>query len=444
MRALKVGSALGAAALLLCALTSASSAQERARQRPPFIRVYSSSGVDYINTSTYIEPQIQLSENAYVFAVAMDLDGQIQVLHPDFPGLSVKISAHTNLRLPNFFAGFNQAYPNGGGVYRSTQFQRYSAYGGYGYVDTRGTVLALASRAPFNLDAIESGGDWNISAIRRLIENRTPLEALSVLANYLGAKDEPIGRDFMRFAGGANNAYAYNDYGYYNYGYYSPCDPYYGYFYSPFGFSLFQTLNLARRARVGQKARVIGFDACGVPIISYGPVIVNRFPVTGRPPRLQGDTTVFPKGRFPHDAMPRHPSEAAGKAAPEGIFPLPRSVGDMGDVTITAPKGHRSEPRIIDAYRTQPSTIPVPQGRMPIDRTIPRNEPSAATGSMPVREFHPEPRVESPPPSRVPAYSPPPPVIHERPSTPPPPPPRVEVPVTKSEPPRTPPPNRKN
>src|SRR5207244_6746090 len=100
MRALKVGLALGTAALMLCALTSSSSAQQRARLRAPIIRVYSTSGADYINTSTYVEPQIELSENAYVFAVEMDLDGQIQVLHPDFPGLSVKISAHTNLRLP--------------------------------------------------------------------------------------------------------------------------------------------------------------------------------------------------------------------------------------------------------------------------------------------------------------------------------------------------------
>src|SRR5947199_10479200 len=91
-------------------------------------RVSSTSGADVINTSTYVEPQINLSENAYVFAVEMDLDGQIQVLHPDFPGLSVKISAHTQLRLPNFFAGFNQAVPEAG-VYTSARFQRYSPYG---------------------------------------------------------------------------------------------------------------------------------------------------------------------------------------------------------------------------------------------------------------------------------------------------------------------------
>src|SRR5437588_7980947 len=104
MRTLKMAWALGATASMLCMLASTSDAQQRARQRAPIIRVYSASGGDYINTSTYVEPQIQLSENAYVFAIAMDLDGQIQVLHPDFPGLSVKIAARTNLRLPNFFA----------------------------------------------------------------------------------------------------------------------------------------------------------------------------------------------------------------------------------------------------------------------------------------------------------------------------------------------------
>ena len=30
-----------------------------------------------VGTSTYVEPAIEVSENAYVFAVSMDLDGQI-------------------------------------------------------------------------------------------------------------------------------------------------------------------------------------------------------------------------------------------------------------------------------------------------------------------------------------------------------------------------------
>ena len=44
---------------------------------------------------------------------AEDLDGQIQVLHPDFPGLSVKMAAHRTLQLKKFFVGFNQPTLNG-------------------------------------------------------------------------------------------------------------------------------------------------------------------------------------------------------------------------------------------------------------------------------------------------------------------------------------------
>ena len=426
MRALKFAPALGAAALMICVLTTSSDAQQqRARQRAPIIQVSSLSGGDVINTSTYVEPQIRLSENAYVFAVEMDLDGQIQVLHPDFPGLSVKISAHTQLRLPNFFAGFNQAYPDR--VYSTVSYQRYGNYSGFS--DTRGTVLALASRVPFNLERIQSGDDWNMSAIRRLIEYRNPQEALSQLANYIGAKDEPIGRDYMRFAGGGNNrAYAYA-----NEGFFSPCDYYYGYFYSPgLGFAQRQALNRINRARGGGQARIIGYDLCGVPIVTYGQQVVTKFPVPGHP-RNGGDTTVFPKSRFhPDPAMPRHPRETPA----QGAFPLPSraGTGQMGDVTITAPTGRRSDPRqIIEGYRPQPGAIGVPQGRMPIDRSVPVAAPSAGSGGPPLREYNPEPRVQSPPPARVPDRTPAPapaptPVVHERPSTPAPPPPRAENP----------------
>src|SRR4051812_19972234 len=92
MRAQRSASALGATAFMLCVLATASGAQETGR-RAPMVRVYSASGGDYINTSTYVEPRIKVAEDAYVFAVEMDLDGQIQILHPDFPGLSVKLNS---------------------------------------------------------------------------------------------------------------------------------------------------------------------------------------------------------------------------------------------------------------------------------------------------------------------------------------------------------------
>lgn len=413
--------AVGVSAFLLCALASASGAQERAKQRAPIIRIYSSNGSYALETTSYVTPVIEVAENAYVFAVSMDVDGQIQVLHPDFPGISVRMLAHKEIRLPNFFAGFAQQ--RGDGYYAASSYADYNAYDD-GYMDSRGTVIALASRAPFNLERIESGGDWNMSAIRQLIENRSPQNAAQSLANYLGAKGEPIGRDFLRFAGFRNNNY--NDY--YAYSPYSACDSYYGYGFGPIRQAqIFSEINYFRRR--GQAARIVGFDLCGIPIIvPSGSFAGGQFPQPRRP-RSRGDTTVFPKGRFPVEGVPHHPPRSSITAAPEGIFPLTRSgLPQMGDVTITAPRGHRRDPSLnLRSYGSQPKSVP--QGRGPIERvTTPRLEP-AATGAQPVREYRPEPRSEAPPPARVPRESPPPPapVVHERPSTPPPPPPRAET-----------------
>ena len=88
MRAKGIATATGSSALLMCLLASAAFAQERARQRAPSIRVYSENGAGVV--SSYVRPAIHVSEDAYVFAVMMDLDGHIQVLHPDFPGISVR------------------------------------------------------------------------------------------------------------------------------------------------------------------------------------------------------------------------------------------------------------------------------------------------------------------------------------------------------------------
>ncbi|HEX9250089.1 MAG TPA: hypothetical protein VF856_11350 [Gemmatimonadaceae bacterium] len=430
MRTAKFAAAVGASAFLLCVLASDSGAQERAKQRAPIIRIYDTNGSTALETTSYVTPVIEVAENAYVFAVSMDVDGQIQVLHPDFPGISVRMLAHKEIRLPNFFAGFAQQ--RGDGYSGASSYAGYSSYND-GYLDSRGTVIALASRAPFDLERIESGGDWNMSAIRRLIEYRTPQVAAQSLASYLGAKGEPIGRDILRFAGGRN----YNSY--YAYSPYSSCDLY-GYAYAPTlarrFFEASQSIAFLRQR--GQSAR-LGYDFCGFPIVIYTPrSFAGGFPV-GRP-RTRGDTTVFPKGRFPVEGVPHHPPRSSAQAAPEGVFPLTRSgLPQMGDVTITAPRGHRAEPGLnLRGYTSQPMSAP--QGRAPIERvTTPRLEP-AATGAQPVREYRPQPRTEAPPPARAPRESPPPPtpVVHERPSTSPPPapPPRAATPTN-------PPPNRK-
>ena len=417
MRAAKVASAAGLTAVLVGSLAGQARAQERARQRPPVIRVYSENGADVISTTTYVTPAIQVAENAYVFAVAMDLDGQIQVLHPDFPGISVKMMAGRQVRLPNFFAGFSNRGPAG---YYSAAL--YSS--GYNYEgDSRGTVIALASRAPFDFEKIEAGGDWNMSQIRRLIEHRSPLDAAQVLAEYIGAKDEPIGRDYMRFAGGRS----YDPYGAYGYSAYDPCGGFYGYGFAPLRGAQFYG-RLSRLQSRGVPLRVVGYDLCGMPIIVAGNSgsVGSGLPIT-RPPRKPGDTTVFPKSHFPQGGGRQHPRGAESSA--QGVFPLPRraGVGQMDDVTITSPPTRRTEPgQILQGYRPTQGSGLLPPSRTPIERTAaPRSTPIATGTSAPV--YRPEPRVQAPPPSRVsdaPRAAPSPPPTREAP------PPRAQAPAT--------------
>ena len=433
MRTKRLASVAGSSALLLCLLATASQAQDRTRQRAPIIRVYSQNGPGVV--SNYVTPAIEVSENSYVFAVMMDLDGRLQVLHPDFPGISVRVQSRKQLRLPNFFAGFNQPYR--GSQYGMANYDGYSDTGN----DVRGTVIALASRAPFNLELVEADGDWNLAALRQLLEGRSPEGAAQALARYLGAKGEAVGHDYMRFAGQRRSYYAsngYDDYAYCGYG---------GYGYSAFGGGFYRADAFSRIAQlqaVGLRPFIVGYDSCGLPIVVVAPF--SRGGTLPLPlPRPRRDTTVFPKSHFPQGS-PRRPVTADN--TPVGIFPYSQraALPQAGDVTITAPKGRRAEPReILDQFRPQPGVTGLQERpRTPVERANP-SEP-AATGMRPV--FRPDPLVSAPSqPMRVPermrepAPAPAPaPVVHERPAAPSSPPPRAETHSPKE--PTTPPPRR--
>ena len=434
MRAMKLGIGLGALSVLLGVATTASHAQTP-RRGPPIIRIYSDNGVDYAGTTSYITPRIELSENAYVFAIEMDMDGQIQVLHPDFPGISVRIPANRSLQLPNFFTGFNSSR-YGGATHTASMDLDY-----YGADDSRGTIIALASRAPFNLERVESNGDWNFAALRRLIENRSPLSAADDLARYLGQAGEPIGRDYLRFDGGQRYGSPYYD----AYSYYSPCSSLYGYSYAPaYAIRQMQALALYNQLLAsGRGVRLIGYDACGSPIFTTG--FANggqQTPIGHFPPPHRGDTTVFPKSRLPKAPIPRGSTVFANTL--NAGMPTTRAGGvpQMGDVMVkAAPAGRRREPNgYIQDYG---GGVAVPQGRVPFERPIvPRGEANGDGSSLKsVPTYRAEPRAEAAP-MRMPERprEAPPQVIHERPSLPPPPPPRAESP--KTEPARTPPPAR--
>jgi hypothetical protein len=420
---------LGSSAFLLFVLASATGAQDSSNRRPPAIRVYSSNGSYALETTSYVTPEIEVGENAYVFAVAEDADGQIQVLHPDFPGISVRMLAHKQIKLPNFFAGFSM----GRSSYLPAMNAGYSAYDD-GWQDSRGTVIALASRAPFNLERIESGGDWNMSAIRRLIENRSPQMAAQSLASYLGAKGEPIGRDFLRFSGGRRQSYYALDA-------YSQCDLYYGYAFAPtLAFNRFRAFARINALRRDGQVRILGYDLCGTPIVVYTPSTVITG--VGRRPPVR-DTTGLGRPKLPRDRTGRPHPQSTSTSAAEGFFPSSRrgNLPQIGDVTITAPRGRRAEPgQVLEGYRSQPGISEAPR-RVPVERvTSPRMDPQPTGAQQPqrepsLRELRPEPQTASPPPARAPdppRQSPPPPA--PRPSTPAPPPPRVETTL------RTPPP----
>lgn len=432
--------ALAAAGVtILAGLSGTSWAQEPRNERAPVIRVYSQNGPGV--ASNYVTPAIDLGEDAYVFAVSMDLDGQIQVLHPDFPGISVRLRSHQQFRLPNFFAGFSRSgqvvsYPGNYGNYAN-----YSNYGNYGGIDdSRGTVIALASRQPFNLERIESNGDWNLLAIRNLVERRSPFAAAEALASYLGAKGEPIGRDFMRFATFQQNYYA--DYG----GSLYNCDLFYSSFNPSLVFSRLSVLDrVVRLQRAGKSARIIGYDFCGMPIVFYGP---SRFIHNGnngspRPPRGEPDTgRVKRLGRLIPKKTPTGPDATPHAAL--GYFPRTKQTPppQAGDVTITAPRRFSRRPGdvLIDT-RNPAMGVMTERNRVPVEHAAPPRVQGAATGTEPLHEYtRPAPRENPPPPRTEPTHSAPPPRVETPRSSPPPvssPPPRADTkPANPAPPPR--------
>jgi hypothetical protein len=414
MRGSRAASVLGVAALAVGALASSSAAQQGSRRGAPNIRVYSRSGVGVV--SNYVEPAIEVSENAYVFAVSLDLDGQIQVLQPDFPGISVRIASGRELRLPNFFAGFSNGRTGVGTAYGRNA----SDYGSMGYAaqenDTRGTVIALASRAPFNLDRIASAGDWNISAIRGLIEYRSPAAAAQALASYLGARGEPIGRDYMRFAGGRQSYYASNYLG----------DEYACYSNAPiYALGVVSRINTLRAA--GQRVSIVGYDYCGMPIVVWGPSGRGRVFQPANPlPVDTGDS----RNRLGHGAPPRSGHKPPNSSAALGFFPPPRhATPQVGDVTVTAPAPPRRgrDPReVLMELQNQGNGNAFPdRDRIPRGSAPPRTS-TAAIGAEPVQNFNRPVLRAAPPVQRTePMTSAPP-----RAATPAPPPPRAAEPHT--------------
>jgi hypothetical protein len=338
------------------------------RGRAPVVSL--SAGLGSSVVSNYIEPTIRLSEDAYVFAISVDVDRNVQVLHPDLPGLSVKMTSRKQLQLPSFFAGYGER-GQGMANYASSYYDGFAYEPGFS--DTRGTVIALASRKPFNLDAVTSDGDWDFTALRGLVDRRDPLSAASALARHLGAQNEPIGRDIYRFAGAPR---------YYSSAYYD-CHPVYGALgYGSFGYGSYgrgiRYFQVAALRQAGYVVQFIGIDACGEPRFAVFRGAVTQTP-GGRPPAVG----VFPKSRRPV-AVPRNPARG-------------ETIADR--MARRAPTGERYTER--DATNAAKGRITHPRS------TVDRPHPRAATGSFPDRVRGPErppvpARISAPPRADVP------------------------------------------
>lgn len=393
MRVNRVALAVGTAVISSSLLASSADAQTE-RRKAPVISLNTGLGSSVV--SNYIEPTVSLSEDAYVFVISVDLDRSIQVLHPGDPGISVRMTSDRRLHLPRFFAGFmdDQFASRAGFGYAA-----FDAFG-YGYTDSRGTLIGLASRKPFDLDAITVGGDWDLDALRQLVSDRDPYAAAAALARELGARGEPIGRDVHRFAGGRhfyNTSYA-------NRSYYD-CASYYaslGYaraFASGYGISYFRAAQLRE---AGYIVRFLGVDACGQPqFIVYSPAVA---PQPTRPPAVGA----FPEGRLPRSA-PRNPTKDDVTSG--------RTVGSRpetpdrytGREVPMAPPARVNEPRTVEKFHPQPATgtvherprVPAETPRAP-DRTPERAAPPVyVPDRIAAPRSSPPPPPPPPPPARV-------------------------------------------
>lgn len=402
MRVTKLALGLGAAMISGQVLTGVAEAQNN--RKAPRINLTTALGSSV--ASNYVEPLVTLSEDAYVFVISVDVDRRVQVLHPNETGISVKMAAQRQLHLPRFFAGYggSAGYSNVGGGY--------SAYDYRGsFTDSRGTMIALASRRPFRLSSVSVGGDWDVDMVERLVEGRDPYAAATMLAKLIGAPGEPIGRDVHRFAGGRQyyNSSYYSS-AYYDCGYLSGSLGFAGGFITGRSISFFRAAQLQQ---AGFAVAFLGYDACGQPLFNvYRQAIVGT--PGGRPPAVGA----FPGGRLPSSA-PRNPLQDGPVGVMTGARPVPGRYADQNDA-LTPPMR-----RIPDAGSASARPQPRPGGA-----TISERPRAPAASAAPERAA---PRHSPPPPERVssprpvpertatPAYTPPP----AR-SSPPPPPPRAE------------------
>ena len=112
----------------------------------------------------YVEASFQLSSDAYVLVVAVDLDRRVRVLYPETPEQSGFAARSNANRLSRFFAGF--ARPGRMSAYET----RYDATGRISPLGGAGVLLAVASDRPLQLERLlDASGEWDEAALMELV-----------------------------------------------------------------------------------------------------------------------------------------------------------------------------------------------------------------------------------------------------------------------------------
>ncbi|HUQ46125.1 MAG TPA: hypothetical protein VM033_05705 [Gemmatimonadaceae bacterium] len=255
--------------------------------------------------SQYVEASFQLSADAYVLVVAVDLDRRIRVLYPETPeesGFAARSSPH---RLTRFFAGFSRSNRSSGYDARYGMTGRISPVGG------GGVLLAVASDRPLQLERLTGvGGDWDEPTLMQLIFDESLSGAAHAVGRAVVLTGQDFNTDYSTFSG-RRSLTAYRSFASSSFG---GCGDGYGYEYadvSGFGTSSYPNGYAGQAPRLiglyqrnGQTfARYASGGGCGG--VSYYDVPVNSTgPVLGAPVRAD-TSTAKRRPRFP--GAPRFP-----------------------------------------------------------------------------------------------------------------------------------------
>lgn len=360
-----------------------------AQKGAPRVRVTSHPHSNFGN----IQPSVSLSEDAYVLAVAIDRDGRVSVLSPVGPNDLIRFEAAKSLRLPEFFSGFSSA--------RAGYYDRYtSRYASYIRNMTEdysaGSVLVLASKAPFNFAAISDGPFWNEEAIRKLVRYRDPSSAVYSLGRAITSKEQSFGHDYLRF--GANRYQV------------ASADPCFGsslYGYAGSGFSTNGYMILGASAtRAGYQLMSIGSDGCGriryiiVPVRVLRPQTPVPVPVDSVAPKPEPTvrSASTPPGTYTGEDAVRVFETLKNRHSSDTYVGLPMSpiLKEKEDGPLARPVTRDASPDRVESFERVRGANATPIERAPILREPQPRQQSTPVMAQPI--IRSEPVVRSAPP----------------------------------------------